>query len=51
MSELHEEWVQIKKNLKDLEEGKRSDIYPCREDIPAEYWGTIIPTGKVFDTE
>ena len=49
MTELHEIWKQKQKNLKDLEESKRDDIYPCREDIPAKYWGTIIPTGKVFD--
>lgn len=40
---LHEDWKQRQQNLKDLAEGKRTDIYPCREDIPAEYWGTVIP--------
>lgn len=39
----HEEWKQKQQNLKDLQEGKRNDIYPVREDIPAELWGTVIP--------
>ena len=43
------EYEQKQKNLKDLAKGKRVDIYPVREDIPAELWGTIIPTGNVYD--
>lgn len=39
----HEEWKQRQQNLKDLANGKRKDVYPAREDIPAELWGTIIP--------
>jgi len=26
--------------------GKRKDVYPCREDIPAELWGTPIVSLK-----
>ena len=31
---------------KEALEGKRNDVYPCREDIPAELWGMPIPKPK-----
>ena len=34
---------------KEALEGKRDDVYPCREDVPADLWGKPI-TGKYEDT-
>jgi hypothetical protein len=34
-----EEYEKAKEAL----EGKRDDVYPCREDVPAELWGKPIP--------
>ena len=32
---------------KEALEGKRDDVYPCREDVPADLWGKPIPKDKM----
>ena len=32
---------------KEALEGKRDDVYPCREDVPADLWGKPIPKDKI----
>lgn len=40
-----EEYEKAKEAL----EGKRDDVYPCREDVPAELWGKPIPKVGNYD--
>ncbi len=32
---------------KEALEGKRDDVYPCREDVPADLWGKPIPVPNI----
>ena len=36
---------------KEALEGKRDDVYPCREDVPADLWGKPIPYQEVVTHE
>ena len=31
---------------KEALEGKRDDVYPCREDVPADLWENLFPKIK-----
>ena len=53
LKESYEQSLRNKKERTESEksqealEGKRDDVYPCREDVPADLWGKPIPKNKM----
>ena len=42
---MNTEFEKVFRDAYDALIGKNKDVYPCREDVPAELWGKpIIPT-------
>ena len=44
---LMNKWKQKADAAYDALIGKRDDVYPCREDVPAELWGEPIQKKSV----
>ena len=44
----HNEWKKLGDAAYEALLGLRDDVYPCREDVPAELWGKPIVITKVY---